>query len=234
MKDFDENFDDFDFKPLTEGLGFHHSLQEKSKIKSSLRMQAESLKTDLDERAKRLLGDTHSDHSEQTVNHMGDLSPFYRDNSTNVDEIPSMSDISQNTTEYRYFDAPMSLRLKAWCVDLLVIFAMFAITIGSVFVFSDMPLDSLAKFMISSEIAPSLLAIYGMFYIFYFSTLDRTNYSTIGKNLFNLKMVGSYYDVSLRDSLLKSLLSLVSVLSMGMITMLSLTDQISKTRIVQK
>ena len=35
--------DDFDFKPITKGLGFHHSLQEKSKIKSDLKLQAESL-----------------------------------------------------------------------------------------------------------------------------------------------------------------------------------------------
>lgn len=232
MKDFDENFDDFDFKPLTKGLGFHHSLQEKNKIKTNLKLQAESLQRDIDERAKRLLGSASQESVSTT--HMGDLSPFYTDSSVNVDEIPTLNDIAHTKTEFRYYDAPMAVRLKAWLVDTLVIFSMCAISTGSLFVVSDMPLDALAKVMVSTDILVSLVAIYMLFYMFYFTTLDRTNYSTVGKNLFNLKVVAHNSEISLKETSLKALLSLVSVLSMGMLTMLSLTDQVSKTRVVQK
>lgn len=237
MKDFDDNMDDFDFKPITKGLGFHHSLQEKAKIKSDLKLQAESLKSDLDERAKKLLSDgsANSLNMAQTKpsTHMGELSPFY-DNAPKVEDIPKLRDVAGRQTEYRFFDAPMSLRLKAWSVDILAILTMFTTTIASLFVLADMPFDTLARVMISSDIAPSLLAIFSLFYVLYFSILDKTTHSTIGKSLFGMRLIGTRDEMNLSLSALKSILSLVSILSMGMLTVLSIPDQLSHTRVVQK
>lgn len=231
MKDFDDTMDDFDFKPLTKGLGFHHSLQEKTKLKTDLKLQSESLKSDLDERAKKLLSD--SSHQTMKTTHMGELSPFYEEIPT-LDEIPSLKNITDKKIEYRYFDAPMNLRLKAWVMDMGVIITMFAVTVGSLFLLVDMPFDVLAKVMISADIAPSMLLIFSLFYVFYFSTLDKTAHSTLGKNFFNIKVIGMREDMTLLLSTFKCILSLFSIVSMGMLTVLSVPDQISKTRVVQK
>lgn len=233
MKDFDDSMDDFDFKPITKGLGFHHSLQEKSKIKTDLKMQSESLKADLDERAKKLLGEARPLKNNQNVTHMGELSPFYAEPS-NVDEIPRLRDIAEKKINFRYFDAPMGIRFKAWMIDISIVFTMFVLTICSLFVFAEMPFDILAKVMITNDLGPSMLAVFSLFYVLYFSTLDKTPHSTVGKSLCNIRVIGQHGELTLIQTTLKSLLGLVSVLSMGILTILSLTDQISKTRVIQK
>ena len=42
------------FKPLTEGLGFHHSLKETSELKSDLSKKSLILKEQLETRAKEI------------------------------------------------------------------------------------------------------------------------------------------------------------------------------------
>lgn len=234
MKDFEDSMDDFDFKPITKGLGFHHSLQEKSKIKSELKMQSESLKLDLDERAKKLLGNENSSLStKKSVTHMGELSAFYAEPIT-VESIPRLRDIASTKTDYRYFDAPMGIRFKAWSIDIAIVTMMFTFTISSLFLFTDMPFDYLAKVMISSEIAPSMLAVFSLYYFLYFSTLDKTSHSTIGKHYCDIKVVAHNGELTLSQTISKSVLGLVSIFSMGILTILSLTDQFSKTRVIQK
>lgn len=233
MKDFDDSMDDFDFKPITKGLGFHHSLQEKSKIKTDLKMQSESLKADLDERAKKLLGEAVPLKTQKNVTHMGELSPFYAEPS-HVEEIPRLRDISEKKVAYRYFDAPMGIRFKAWLIDISIVFAMFTVTVGSLFIFAEMPFDVLAKVMISSDIAPSMLAVFSLLYVLYFSILDRTPHSTVGKSLCDIRVIAHNGELTLTQTALKSVVGLASVLSMGILTILSITDQFSKTRVIQK
>jgi hypothetical protein len=42
-KEIDELLENFDFKPITEGLGFHHSLKETKEIKTNLAEQKRAL-----------------------------------------------------------------------------------------------------------------------------------------------------------------------------------------------
>lgn len=235
---FEDNFDDFEFKPLTKGLGFHHSLQEKSKIKSHLKMKSDALKSDLDTRAKKLLAPEQSTPSSsftKPVTHMGDLAAFYKSPGNDVESIPKLKEISRENVDYRFFDAPMFLRLSAWAVDITLIFLMFLCTISSVFFIADMPFDILSKVMVSSNILISFFGMYVALYLLYFSILDMTEHSSFGKALFKIKVISTHEDnLDFSTSFLRAVYSLASCCFMGMITMLSLSDQISKTRVVQK
>ena len=72
--DIESIFDgDLDFKPLTKGLGFHHSVKDKKEVSQSLIQKSMELKSDLESRATIL--NNNSNHAIST--NMGDLSPFY-------------------------------------------------------------------------------------------------------------------------------------------------------------
>ena len=235
---FEDSFDDFGFKPLTKGLGFHHSLQEKSRIKSSLKIKSESLKSDLDLRAKKLLAPETDDSAStltKPVTHMGDLAAFYKPSEVCHDNIPKLKEISRESVDYRFFDAPMFLRLSAWTLDLAFIFIMFLCTISSVFLLADMPFDLLSQVMLSNDILVSFAGMYVTLYFLYFSILDMTEHSSFGKFFFKIKVISTHDEnLSFSGSVLRTFYSLLSFCSMGILTILSLTDQMSKTRVVQK
>lgn len=235
---FNDSFDDFDFRPITDGLGFHHSLQEKSKIKSDLKMKSEALKSDLDTRAKKLLGESMEEtkvatHSSPT--HMGDLSAFYNTPEKNIEEIPKLQKVVGESTDYRFFDAPMFLRFSAWLMDTMIIATMLFSIVSLAFFAVDIDLAHFSELIFSSEIGGSFLLMFGMLYLIYFSILDMTSYSSFGKAAMKIKVVSSNKEkFGFLRSFGRSLFSLVSVASMGMITMLSFSDQMTKTRVVQK
>jgi uncharacterized RDD family membrane protein YckC len=111
---------------------------------------------------------------------------------------------------------------------------MFAVTLVTIFLAADLPFDLLNKVMVSSEIVPSFILIFSLFYTFYFSITDKTAHSSFGKKLAKIKIVYDDADMSLVKSFSRTLVSIISLLSCGVLTMLSVTDAITNTRVVQK
>ena len=77
-KDFDIddilNQDDL-FKPITDGLGFHHSVKDKKDIAISLKQKSSDLKRDLNIRTRQLAKESKITSE---TNDMGELAPFYK------------------------------------------------------------------------------------------------------------------------------------------------------------
>lgn len=224
-----EALEDFDFKPITEGLGFHHSIAEKSKIKTELKSQQKSLRKDLEKRSQ-LLKVSHNDQRPH-VEHMGELAAFYENPTIDTSNIAPLIKTEERPD---VVDVSMFTRFSAWIVDLLVISFMFATSIISIFALADMPYDLLNPVMISKDIVTSFGTLFLMFYIFYFSFLDKTEYSTLGKRLFNIKLIGMTKRPSLFKTFNRTLLSLLSVFTLGLLTLLSLQDSLTDTKVVKR
>jgi uncharacterized RDD family membrane protein YckC len=237
-QEIDDLMDEFDFKPITKGLGFHHSLAETSKIKTELNAQSIELKNELDTRSKKLLssfGDnkkTSPSIETNEVTHMGELAPFYNQK-TKQEEIPKLFE-TEEMEEIRFHNASMSHRFFAYVVDLGIILFMFAVTFVTIFIAADLPFDFINKIMVSNEILPSFILIFALFYTFYFSITDKTAHSSFGKKLLRIKIVYDDADMSLVKSFSRTLVSIIALLSFGVLTMLSVTDAITNTRVVQK
>lgn len=231
----DEAFEDFDFKPLTKGLGFHHSLQETSQIKTDLNMQSESLKRDLEMRSDKVLSDSLSDNHKKPVN-MGELAPFYADSEKAFNKAPKLSDTLSDEIELRYHDASNTYKAGAWFIDVILVSAMFILCLGSIFLFAEFPFSYIENIMVSNDIFFSFVSLYLMFYVFYFTFLDKTDHSTFGKKMMGIKVVTTLEskNISLVSSCYRALLSFVSILSLGIFTILSLDSVLTNTRVVQK
>ena len=74
--DIERLIDDFDFKPITDGLGFHHSIQNKKDVKVNLKKQSMDLQSELEQRISHMTAQKSENQS--SVN-MGELAPFYGD-----------------------------------------------------------------------------------------------------------------------------------------------------------
>ena len=228
-----EQMDEFDFKPITDGLGFHHSIAEKSKIKTKLNSQQKSLQKDLENRAQLLKSSKSNTTLEQPhVEHMGELAAFYNPQEINTANIAPL--VREDERPYVMSEVSMTTRFFAWIVDLAVVSFMFTTAMISILFAADMPFDTLSPFMISNDLSTSFITIFLMFYIFYFTFLDKTDYSTLGKRLFNIKLSGMIQSPTLFKTFNRTILSLCSVLTLGLLSMLSLQDSLTDTKVVRR
>ena len=235
-QEIDNLLDNFDFKPITEGLGFHHSLKEKKEVSTSLHEQSKSLKNELETRVKQLEKSRPISNPEKPI-HRGDLTPFYEQK----DEIKQQSNISlgeesREETE-DFLLASMSTRIAAWLLDASLLVTSMAITIVSIFIFAEFPLDSLSEIILNKQVIISFSFILAMYYMFYFIVLDKTSYSTLGKNIMGIKVVKireNKAPISLFQSLLRVLISMSSVPLLCLPLILDWQSKLSDTQVVIK
>ena len=221
----DDLLEDFDFKPITEGLGFHHSLKQKKEVETSLKTKQASLESDMLKRVNSLQKEAKS--IEKPV-HMGELSAFYEaDTQTPVQKIES--EISLQVEEESAYAqpsimAPMHFRFVAWLLDVSILLTTMVFTIGSILIFADLPMDTFNIMMISDELSVSFIAIAIMFYMFYFTLLDATRFSTLGKKIVGLTLESNRGRVNLVQSFTRSLLTLVGIPLLGLPSILRLDN----------
>ena len=232
-EEIDNLLNDFDFKPITNGLGFHHSLKEKKNIEMDLKHKSSMLKDDLEDRASRLKNKSiTSNQVSQHVN-MGDLSPFYNNEplSKPVEETVALSESYVEDIE-EFHSASVVSRFFAWSIDLILITALLLLAITGVLLTSEMPLEIINVFMLSTDLIMSFFVISALFYIFYFSFFDKTFYSTPGKRMMGIrvKSLSKNKNTTLFQSFMRTSLSLCTL---GVMNIFFLQDKITNTEVVK-
>lgn len=233
-QEFDDILENLDFKPITEGLGFHHSLKEKKEIKTNLNMQAGALKKELETRVHQL--QKEATPVETKINR-GDLAPFYEETvkeETKPSEI-LLTRVQENKEEKKIEIASFVLRFGAWLIDVsLIVFSLAVMLVGIIY-FSDFPIETLSVMMISSEVVSSFSFIGIAIYIFYFSVLDKTKYSTFGKNVVGLKVVGiDNKEISLIRSFVRTFIVVCSTPFLGIPILLDVPNIFTDTQVIRK
>jgi uncharacterized RDD family membrane protein YckC len=224
----DSLLDDFDFKPITEGLGFHHSLKDKKEVKVNLKAQSVALKSDLEERAKVLK--KTAPKAEQKVN-MGDLSPFYANNTSK--EVQQEIKISESVAPaVKVKEANIVTRFFAWAIDMIMLVAIMLVTITGILFATEMPMEILNIFMLSDDLLVSFAAISAMFYIFYFSFLDKTNYSTAGKRMMGIKVESNSKRLTIIQTFFRTVVCMLSIVTFGLAHIVKIQDKITNTKVV--
>lgn len=247
----DEFEDDFDFKPITKGLGFHHSIKDKQEVTHTLKQKQIDLKDSLDQRAKKLnkpviksnilsntLSNTESNTQSKAPN-MGDLAPFYQEQkkeSVSLDIKVSKEEVEyEGLAEESLESASMIIRFGAWLIDIIIVNALFSIAFISMMLTSRTPLSVVRELLMSVDLFITIMPIYAIFYIFYFSFFDKTSFSTLGKKLLSLRVVSlQNQNISMLQALMRSLITVVSVFTFGLITILDVQSRLTDTKVVNK
>lgn len=229
--EFDQNEIDIDkifaeqlsIEPLTDGLGFKHSEPIEEKLEMPLREKSALLKEQLIQKSHQI-----KEEKKEAPMDMGELAPFYGQDKS---EVKSESTFKTEELYYDYENADVGLRMIAYSIDLLTIGAMYLCSISIMLLanqvtFSNLPLRELVTLT-----APVL----ALFYLFYFSILDKTSFSTLGKRFMGLRLLNATdKSPSMLQALLRSIISLLSIATMGLGGLLDFQGKLSETHVVKK
>lgn len=224
----DSLLEDFELKPITSGLGFHHSLKEKKKVEVDLKQQSQSLKNELETRIEQL---DKSDIDAKNMN-MGELAPFYSETMTEEKKEELDLDIEKELT-VTSAEAGQFLRFSAWFIDVVIIFATMLVTFTAIIYFADLPLEVISKVMISDDILLSFCTIGALFYIFYFAFLDKTLHSSLGKNMLKIRVESNLKSLSIFQSFNRACLTVFSIPLLGLPIILRFHDSLTDTKVIR-
>lgn len=216
---------DFDFKPITSGLGFHSTktteikpaFSESSSSGGSMPMPM-PLKTAVQPMAAR---------KETNQIYQNELSSFYgREAAPQIPVEPVRAEKIIRT-------ATKSQRVLAYLLDLGLVVS----TVGLVLTIMARLIDKDLLEVWSAypnEISPLVVILFTGFYLIYFSIYDKTPQSTLGKNLLNIRVVDlDNKSPSFTILVFRSFVTLMNFVSLGLFSYFDLQNKIANTKVVK-
>lgn len=208
---------DFDFKPITSGLGFH--TQKTTEIKPvfaenptpAMPMPSQALRKD------------------QNQFYQNELSIFYNNRETIAPQIPA----EKIRPEKVFRNASKSQRVLAYFLDLGLVVSCLALVLTVMSRLIEMDLMEVWK-SYPNEITPLVLTLFTGFYLMYFSIFEKTSTSTLGKNLLGIQVVNLENKAhSFTMLLLRSVISLMNFVSLGLFSYFDLQNKISSSKVIR-
>ncbi len=215
---------DFEFKPITSGLGFHQP--KTPEIKPVFTDRIPSVPSTP---VGAPLG-----KKEMNV-YQNDLSLFYGQASASQPTAtlaPSQVE-AEEVVEEPYRTATRSQRVFAYVTDLTLICSVLGIvlTVMARTISMDL-LEVWSQF--PNEITPLVITLFCGFYLMYFSIFEKASQSTLGKNLFHLRVLGTDdRPLALSSLLLRSVVSLLNFVSLGLFSYFDLQNKVTGSKVVR-
>lgn len=214
---------DFDFKPITSGLGFHSNKTTEIKPAFSetptmsmpmpTQMPAQTLRKD-----------------NQNQIYQNELSIFYNNTRDNV--APQMP-AEQIRPEKIIRNATKSQRVLAYVLDLGLVISCLGLVLTVMSRLIEMDLMEVWS-AYPNEITPLVVTLFTGFYIIYFSIFEKTSASTIGKNLLGIQVVNLDNKAqSFTMLLFRSFVSLMNFVSLGLFSYFDLQNKVSNTKVIR-
>jgi uncharacterized RDD family membrane protein YckC len=211
---------EFDFKPITSGLGFHH--QKTTEIKPVITERTVVMSPMPNPSAPL-------PKKEMSV-YQSDLSLFYGQNSVVNEPIVKMEEVPEN--KY-YKTATVSQRVLAYLADLLLVASILAIVLTVMARTISMDLVEVWG-QYPNEITPLVLTLFCGFYLIYFSIFEKASQSTLGKNIFNLRVTGTDNNsLSLITLVARSSISLLNFISLGLFSWFDLQNKVTSSKVIR-
>jgi uncharacterized RDD family membrane protein YckC len=217
----DEFLDEFDFKPITNGLGFHHPKPQDVKPVFNNKIVPPAVQT------------TAPVKSDMSV-YQNDLSIFYGATSTQApSEITQIKINTEPKIEKEYLLASRSQRVIAYLLDFFAIVGVLGIVLTVMARTISMDLLELWS-AYPHEITPLVLVLFTGFYLIYFSIFEKDPSSTVGKYIIGLKVVGLDNKAQNISTLfLRSFITLANFLSLGLFSWFDLQNKITKSKVIR-
>lgn len=249
---FDNDDFDLEFRPITNGLGFRDTEEKK---KDFIKKKALNR---LNEKKNTVLKSS-VENSTRSFNR-GDLQAFYEKSDPQdfsldkllgkeIDATPDLTEEKQvktsleaisetpekiNSTINSPTEAAFSFRVFAYLTDLIIVTCTWVLTlvlfsfiaeVGSeIYLMKPLPIDLLAMTGI----------LYLCYYVFYFTFMDTTKSSSIGKALVNINVRNLEGErASVLRTFLRSILSILNTLLLGLPSLFGALDKITGTKVLR-
>ena len=220
------NIDEFDlenyeFKPLNKGLGFHHSQKEAKEASKVLRKERPKVSTPIRKplvskqpETLRPLPTTAIDSNSAKIsekNFQSGLELFYE----NESKAPAKEvELPKETKTINMTKAGMMSSFAAWLVDVMIICTVSLITFSAFALIAGAPFELKAFLKFGRTFLPALLVMFSLFFLLYFSVLELGQ--TFGAQVFGIKVLDQKNkSIGIKKTLLRSFISLISIPLVG-------------------
>lgn len=221
------NIDELDFKPINKGLGFHHA--EKEKIGQIKKGASAPIVSNIQATRQSTVTSGHSSHNNL---HTGPISPelqaFYGQKPLHTFEKKNKEKVLITPVK-KVFLASTAQLFGAWVVDFLAITSMMILLAFSFALTVNVSVTELVSQMKLID-AVVFFILFSIMYLSYFSILDLAQ--SPGKILLKLKLEGIDKGLTFKASLTRAAVSLVSVMLLGLPSLLDFSGKLSETRVV--
>jgi uncharacterized RDD family membrane protein YckC len=210
---------DFDFKPITSGLGFHH--QTSTEVRGVITERTVAVSP---------IQPALPPKKEMPV-YQSDLSMFYGRDAAPEVSLPELTAPAPEEKVYR-LASPVQ-RFFAYLLDLfLVVGALVAVVTVMARTISMDLMEAWRQY--PNEITPLVVTLFCGFYLMYFSIFEKASQSTIGKNAFGLRVTGvDNRSLSLLTLLLRSAVSLLNFASLGLFSYFDLQNKVTGAKVIR-
>lgn len=203
---------DFDFRPITSGLGFHS--QKTTEIKPVF---SENLSIPQVRPVVR----------QQQQVYQNELSMFYGRDNTFQEPVEQIKEdkIIRNATK--------SQRVLAFIIDLSFVLSCLGIvlTVMARLIERDL-LEVWSAY--PNEITPMVVVLFTGFFLIYFSIYDKTFQSTLGKNLLSIRVVDLDNKApSFTMLMFRSSIMLANFVSLGLFSYFDLQNKVANTKVIK-
>lgn len=212
---------DFDFKPITSGLGFH--AQKTTEIKPAFQESMSSIQI-----SQPVITPAMSARKDAQV-YQNDLSIFYNRDAAINHPAPAV----EAKPEKVYRLASKSQRVIAYFLDLGLIASVLGLVLTIMSRLIDVDLMEVWT-AYPNEITPLVVTLFCGFYLIYFSIFEKTFTSTMGKSLLNLRVVNlENRTQNFSSLLLRSFISLVNFISLGLFSYFDLQNKVTSSKVIK-
>ena len=208
---------DFDFKPITSGLGFHQNKTTEIKPtfheSQSLNMNSMPMPAPMARKENQI--------------YQNELSAFYGRETQVAEPVVALK------KEKIFRLATKSQRVLAYVLDLGLILSSVALvlTIMSRLIEKDL-IEVWTTY--PHEITPLVLILFTGFYMMYFSIFEKTFQSTLGKNLLGITVVDlDNKNQSFIMLVFRTFISLMNFVSLGLFSYFDLQNKVSNSKVVK-
>jgi hypothetical protein len=208
---------DFDFKPITSGLGFHQNKTTEIKPtfheSQSLNMNSMPMPAPMARKENQI--------------YQNELSAFYGRETQAAEPVVSLK------KEKIFRLATKSQRVLAYVLDLGLILSSVALvlTIMSRLIEKDL-IEVWTTY--PNEITPLVFILFTGFYMMYFSIFEKTFQSTLGKNLLGITVVNlDNKNQSFIMLVFRTFTSLMNFVSLGLFSYFDLQNKVSNSKVVK-
>lgn len=211
--------EDFDFKPLTQGLGFHQN-KTTTEIKPIQVERAMPVQTQTPIQVRPLKPDMNV--------YQNDLSLFYGQRTETQtaaeQDMPKEKIYRLATKAQRVFAYSLDLALVISVMGLVLTIMARAIEMDLLTAWSEYP----------NEITPLVVTLFCGFYVIYFSIFEKTSSSTLGKGLLGLTVVDTdNRDQRFANLILRSVITLLNFVSLGLFSYFDLQNKVTGSKIIR-
>jgi uncharacterized RDD family membrane protein YckC len=217
----DFDLDEFDFRPITSGLGFSHQQKTTTEIKPAFAERQVVRETPVVARPKA------APKKEMNV-YQNDLSIFYGDSQQTAPVVP----MPEPKREKVYRTASRTDRSVAYILDLGILGSVLSVMLTFMSRALGMNImEAWAQY--PNEITPLILTLFSGFYLLYFSISEKTG-ATMGKAMMNIRVVNTENrSQDFMSLVLRTLITLTNFASLGLFSYFDLQNKATSSKVIK-